>query len=54
MESKQENNETINNNDQKIIDENAAAENIAFLELLLTDKNEKVTEYEKVKKIFKI
>lgn len=50
MELKVENNDATNNNGEKEESGHVSAENLAFLELLLTDKKEKIKEYDKGKK----
>lgn len=50
MELKVNNKEEINNNGEKDNSAHISAENLAFLELLLTDKKEKVKEYDQAKK----
>lgn len=50
MELKVDNNEVRNNTGEKDNNGHVSAENLAFLELLLTDKKEKVKEYDQAKK----
>lgn len=50
MELKVDNNEATNNISEKDESGHITAENLAFLELLLTDKKDKVKEYDKAKK----